>query len=388
MYATPILQRTTPVAHLTTGLAIYAYPPINPCLLPQPSLADLIHRRLRRIRPHAHHRGGHPAANPHRGTLPHGPPHGPHHLRCLVPWGTGSHGRRQRRDHGPPTRQPPAHRPGLVRGGGHCRPTPTPPHIKTTTPQGHRNEPRHPSTATLEIPSQPPPLRPTSHPPPPASRSLLGEGGRPLGSGGAEGCSSGSQAGGRERGGGVGGPPPRPPAPSGVGVQSVVSGVPPRGILMLWGLPGSRGRRARSVQPPTGQCGGGGGKGGGTPTPWFTPPSSPGRPLKGPLRLRRPGRRRSAVGRQRAGRAGACLGRGAPAPGVQRPLRGGCGAAVSSVCLRLLLGLRGREGGEWGGASGPLAPPPDGRGGGGMAVPAPGASHRLGGRTLPPTPST
>ena len=27
-------------------------------------------------------------------------------------------------------------------------------------------------------------------------------------------------------------------------------------------------------------------------------------------------------------------------------------------------------------------------GGGGMAVPAPGASHRLGGRTLPPFPST
>ena len=31
----------------------------------------LLHRRLRRICPHAHHRGGHPAADPHRGTLPH-----------------------------------------------------------------------------------------------------------------------------------------------------------------------------------------------------------------------------------------------------------------------------------------------------------------------------
>ena len=39
-------------------------------------------------------------------------------------------------------------------------------------------------------------------PPPPASRSLLGEGGRPLGSGGAEGRSCGPQAGGGERGGG------------------------------------------------------------------------------------------------------------------------------------------------------------------------------------------
>ena len=41
-YATPILQPTTPVAHLTTGLAIYAYLPMNPCRLPQPSLADLL----------------------------------------------------------------------------------------------------------------------------------------------------------------------------------------------------------------------------------------------------------------------------------------------------------------------------------------------------------
>ena len=40
MYATPILQPTTPVAHLTTGLAIYAYLPMNPCRLPQASPAD------------------------------------------------------------------------------------------------------------------------------------------------------------------------------------------------------------------------------------------------------------------------------------------------------------------------------------------------------------
>ena len=33
LYATPILQPRTPVAHLTTGLAIYAYPPMNPCCL-------------------------------------------------------------------------------------------------------------------------------------------------------------------------------------------------------------------------------------------------------------------------------------------------------------------------------------------------------------------
>ena len=41
VYATPVLQPTAPVAHLTTGLAIYAYLPMsNPCRLPQPSPAD------------------------------------------------------------------------------------------------------------------------------------------------------------------------------------------------------------------------------------------------------------------------------------------------------------------------------------------------------------
>ena len=164
-------------------------------------------------------------------------------------------------------------------------------------------------------------------PPPPASRSLLGVGG---------GASSRLRGGGGPLlwlpswgrwGGGWGGRPPAPHPLSGVGLPSVAPGVPPRGILVPWGLPGGRGRRARSSRPPTGQCGGGGGRGGGrgTPPPWFAPPSSPGRPLIRPLRLRRPGRRRSAVGRQQAGRVGACLGRGALAPRVQRPLRQGCG---------------------------------------------------------------
>ena len=42
VYATPILQPTTPVAHLTITLAIYAYLPMNPCRLQQPSPADLL----------------------------------------------------------------------------------------------------------------------------------------------------------------------------------------------------------------------------------------------------------------------------------------------------------------------------------------------------------
>ena len=206
--------------------------------------------------------------------------------------------------------------------------------------------------------------RAASPPPPPASRSLLEEGGRPLGSGWWRVAPVAPKLGeGSGGGGGGGGPPPRLPALSGVGLPSVVSGVPPRAILVPWGLPGGRRRRTQSGRRPMGQCGGGGGEGVGTPLSWFALPSSPGRPLKGRLRLCRPGRRRSAVGRQWAGRAGACLGRGAPSSRMPRPLGGGCGAAVSSVCLRPLLGLRVRGGGELGGPSAPLAPPPDGRGG-------------------------
>ena len=112
-------------------------------------------------------------------------------------------------------------------------------------------------------------------PPPPRVAVPSGGGGLPVGSGGAEGRSCGSQAGGG-CGGGGGAPPP--PPPSGVGLPFVVPGVPLRGILAPWGLPGGRGRRPRSGRPPTGQCGGGrGGGGGGTPRPWFAPPSSPGR---------------------------------------------------------------------------------------------------------------
>ena len=64
---------------------------------------------------------------------------------------------------------------------------------------------------------------------------------------------------------------------------------------------------------------------------------------------------------------------------------GGGGAAPSPA-----LGPVWEGGGEWGGAFGPLAMPPVGQGGGGggLAVLAPGASHRPGGRALPPPPST
>ena len=104
------------------------------------------------------------------------------------------------------------------------------------------------------------------HPPPPRRGPFWGRGGVGAAAGGAEGRFCGPQAGGGERGGGGGfrGCPSalRSPAPSGVGLLCVVSGVPPRGILVPWGLPGGRGRRARLGGPPVGQCGGGGGGGG------------------------------------------------------------------------------------------------------------------------------
>ena len=150
---------------------------------------------------------------------------------------------------------------------------------------------------------------------------------------------------GGERGGGGRGAAPPPPRP--VGRRPAIRGLrrAPPGYTLAVGVAG-RPRASGAVRAANGSVRRGGG--GGTPPPWFAPPSSPGRPLKGPLCLRRPGRRRSAVGWQRAGRAGACLGRGASSPRVQRPLRGGCGTAVSSVCLRPVLGLSGRGGGVGG----------------------------------------
>ena len=199
--------------------------------------------------------------------------------------------------------------------------------------------------------------------PPPRVATLLGEGGRPLGSGGAEGRSCGPQTWGGERGGGGGGaapPPPAPPAPSGVGLPSVVSGAPPRGILMLWGLLGGRGRRARPGRPPMGQCGGGGREGGGTPLPWFAPPPSPGRPLRGPLVCAILGAAGSqSVGSGQGGSVRAVHRGRLPRP--QCPLTPGALAFSGGVRGRRLFGL-------------PLsAPGPEGEAGGGGGLWSPGA---------------
>ena len=143
---------------------------------------------------------------------------------------------------------------------------------------------------------------------------------------------------GGEGGGGGGGAASPPPAPSGVGLPSVVNGVPPRGILVPWGLPGSHGHRARPGWPPMDHCGwGGGGRGGVIPSPWFAPPPSPGRPLKEPLRVRCPKRRQSAVGGQRVGRERAGGSRGALAAAALLP-HAGCsglsGGGAGALSLR------------------------------------------------------
>ena len=111
-------------------------------------------------------------------------------------------------------------------------------------------------------------------PPLPRRGPFWGRGGAPSAPGGRR-VSPVAPKLGRGAGGGVGGPPPRPPAPSGVGLPSVVSGVPPRGILVPWGLAG--GPRAsgavRSAANGSVRRGGGGGEGGGIPPPRFAPPS-------------------------------------------------------------------------------------------------------------------
>ena len=194
----------------------------------------------------------------------------------------------------------------------------------------------------------------------------------------------GGERGERGGGGGEGGPPRRSPSPW--------------GMLVLWGLPGGRGRRARPGRPPVGQCGGGGGEGGCDLLALVRAPAFP-RPASEWAAPFAPSWAPPFRGRSAAGNVGAC-GRftgGAwraaalAAAAVLPPLGAaasswGCGAAVSPVGLRPLLGRGG--GGERGGPSGPLTPPPDGCGEAAWRFRPRGASRRLGGRTLPPPPST
>ena len=153
----------------------------------------------------------------------------------------------------------------------------------------------------------------------------------------------------------MGGPLCRPPPPHPVGCQPAIRCLrrAPQGYTRAVGVAGRprASGAARSAANWSVQREGGGGGGGNPPTlvraPAFLKPASEGAAPFAPS-WAPPVRRRWAAGRAGAcGRftGGACRARGAPSPRVQRPLQGGCGAAVSSVCLLPLLG----GGGEWGG---------------------------------------
>ena len=82
---------------------------------------------------------------------------------------------------------------------------------------------------------------------------------------------------------------------------------------------------------------------------------------------------------------------GGGGPRLWLPSWGGCGGGGGGhpACSRACVGGGGGGGGSEGGSSGSLAMPPVGQkrgGGGGLAVPAPGASHRLGGSRPSPAP--
>ena len=119
--------------------------------------------------------------------------------------------------------------------------------------------------------------------PSPTSRSLLGEGGRSLGSGGAEGRSRGPQAGGAERGGGgVGGPLRRPLPPRPVGRRPAILCLrrAPPGYTRAVGVAGRPRASGAARSTANGSVRRGGG-GGGTPpalvhAPAFLRPASEG----------------------------------------------------------------------------------------------------------------
>ena len=222
--------------------------------------------------------------------------------------------------------------------------------------------------------------------PPPPRRGYFWGGWRPLGSGGGGGPVLWLPSWGG-CGGGWGGRPPAPPPRRASACLPLPPACPPG---VYWCRGGCR-AAAGVGRGPVGRrrvsaAGGGGGRGGEPPPPWFALLSSLGRPLIRLLRLRRPGRRRSAVGRQQAGRVGACLGRGAPAPRVQRPLRGGVwGRRFFGLPLSAL-------GPEWdggGGGGGPLVPWRrllTARGGGRHGGPGPGGQPSAGGAHPSPAP--
>ena len=146
-------------------------------------------------------------------------------------------------------------------------------------------------------PAAPPP------PPPPRRSHFWGRGGVPSAPGGGGSALLRPSSRGGSGGGGEGGPLRRPPPPRPVGCQPAILCLrrAPAGYTRSVGVAGRSWAAVGVGRGPFGRqwvsaAGGGGGRAGGISSPWFAPLPSPGRPLKGALRLRRPGRRRSAVG--------------------------------------------------------------------------------------------
>ena len=169
----------------------------------------------------------------------------------------------------------------------------------------------------------------------------------------------------------MGGPLRHPPPPHPFGRRPVIRCLwrAPPGYTRAVGVAGRPRASGAARSAANGSVRREGGERGGKPPPWFAPPPCPGRAPKGPLRLRVPGRRQSAVGRQRAGRERAGGSPGALAAAAVPP-HPGCSGLFGGLQGRRLFGLppsalgpEGEGGGEWGGYSVPLAPPPDGRGG-------------------------
>ena len=172
-----------------------------------------------------------------------------------------------------------------------------------------------------------------SPPPPPRRGPFWGRGGVPSAPGGRRVAPVALKLWGGN-GGGVGGPPHHPPSQRPVGRRPAIRCLrrAPPGYNRAVGVAGRPRASGAARSAANGSVRRGGGEGGGTPPPSFAPLSSPGRPLKGPLRLCRPGRRRSAVGRQRAGRRRAGGSPGAlaaaavpPHPGCSGLFGGGAG---------------------------------------------------------------
>ena len=169
--------------------------------------------------------------------------------------------------------------------------------------------------------------------PHPASQSLWGRGGVPSALGGRRVAPVALKLGGGSGGGGGGAPPPPAPPPCRASACHLLSRArPPRVYSCRGGCRAAVGVGRGPVGRHWVSGAGGGGRGGEPLPPWFAPWPSPGRPLKGLLRLRRPGRRRSAVGQQRAGqeRAGGSPGALAaaavpPHPGCSGLFGGGAG---------------------------------------------------------------